>query len=107
MAPWMKTAPPSPRRDRIGQRDFRLLMGQILLAGEEVQEWSALLRDVVADRAPAASDSGPRARRMATQGFSGSNTEIPSARAAPRRCWSEETSRSIISRPCKSRATAN
>src|SRR2546425_4332234 len=39
-----------PRRDRVGQRGVRQLMGQILLAGEEPYEGSALLRDVVADR---------------------------------------------------------
>src|SRR2546427_2938802 len=39
-----------PRRDRVGQRGVRQLMGQILLAGEEPYERSALLRDVVADR---------------------------------------------------------
>src|SRR5574341_934182 len=39
-----------PRRDPVGQRGVRRLMGQILLAGEEPQERSALLRDVVADR---------------------------------------------------------
>jgi len=40
----------SPRRDRVGQWGVRQLMGQILLAGEEPQERSALLRDLVADR---------------------------------------------------------
>ena len=44
---------------------------------------------------------------QASYGFSGSNTEIPSVRAAPRRCWSEETSKSAIPRVCKSKATAN
>jgi len=39
-----------PRRDRVGQRGVRQFMGQILLAGEEPYERSALLRDVVADR---------------------------------------------------------
>src|SRR5438876_2956536 len=39
-----------PRRDRVGQRGVRRFVGQILLAGEEPQERTALLRDVVADR---------------------------------------------------------
>ena len=38
------------RRDRIGQRGVRRLVGQIPLAGEEPHERSALLRDLVADR---------------------------------------------------------
>src|SRR3989442_15816601 len=37
-------------RDRVGQRGIRRFVGQILRAGEEPQERSALLRDVVADR---------------------------------------------------------
>ena len=41
-----------PRRDLVGQRGIRRLMGQILLAGEEPQEGSSLLRDVVAGRPP-------------------------------------------------------
>ena len=39
-----------PGRDRVGQWGIRRLMGQIFLAGEEAQEWPALLRDLVADR---------------------------------------------------------
>jgi hypothetical protein len=39
-----------PRRDRVGQWSIRRLMGQILLAGEEPQEWPALLRNLIADR---------------------------------------------------------
>ena len=35
--------------DRVGQWGVRRLMGQIFLAGEESQEGTALLRDVVAD----------------------------------------------------------
>src|SRR5438128_9477611 len=38
-------------RDRVGQWGVRRLMGQILLAGEEAQEGSALLRDMVANGA--------------------------------------------------------
>src|SRR5688572_308107 len=38
------------KRDRVGQRGVRQLVGQILLAGEEPHERSALLCDVVADR---------------------------------------------------------
>src|SRR5438093_1561181 len=37
-------------RDRVGQRGIRRFVGQILLAGEDPHERSALLRDVVADR---------------------------------------------------------
>src|SRR5881409_2987783 len=37
-------------RDRVGQRRIRRFVGQILLAGEDPHERSALLRDVVADR---------------------------------------------------------
>ena len=48
---------------RLGQRRVGRLVGQVLLAGEEPQERPALLRDVVADRARAASGSAPRARR--------------------------------------------
>src|SRR5947209_11628322 len=40
-----------PRRDRVGQWGVRRLMGQVLLAGEEAQERTALLRNVVADGA--------------------------------------------------------
>jgi hypothetical protein len=40
-----------PRRDRFGQRRIWRFMGEILLAGEEPQKRSALLRDVFADRA--------------------------------------------------------
>src|SRR6266496_2628094 len=36
-----------PRSDRLGQRGIRRFVGQILLAGEEPQEWPALERDVV------------------------------------------------------------
>jgi len=39
-----------PGRDRFGQWGVRRLMGQILLAGEEPQERSALLGDLVAYR---------------------------------------------------------
>src|SRR6266568_5205832 len=39
-----------PRRDRLGQRGVRWLVGEVPLAGEEPQERPALLRDVVADR---------------------------------------------------------
>src|SRR2546425_11777634 len=39
-----------PRRDRVGERRVRQLMGKILLAGEEPQERTALLRDLIADR---------------------------------------------------------
>jgi hypothetical protein len=39
-----------PRRYRVGQRSIRRLMGQILLAGEESQERTALLRDLLSDR---------------------------------------------------------
>src|SRR6266705_5407686 len=39
-----------PRRDRLGQRGVRWLVGEVPLAGEEAQERPALLRDVVADR---------------------------------------------------------
>jgi hypothetical protein len=39
-----------PRRDRFGQWGVRRFVGQILLAGEEAQEWSTLLRDLVANR---------------------------------------------------------
>src|SRR5437773_3397892 len=38
------------RRDGVGQRGVRRLVGEILLAGEEPHERPALLRDVVADR---------------------------------------------------------
>ena len=38
------------RRDRVGQRGVRKFVGQILRAGKEPDERSALLRDVVADR---------------------------------------------------------
>src|SRR5213080_404519 len=37
-------------RDRVGQRGIRRFVGQILLAGEDPHERSALLREVVADR---------------------------------------------------------
>jgi len=40
----------NPQRDRVGQRGIRGFVGQILLAGEEPHERSALLRDMVADR---------------------------------------------------------
>src|SRR6266581_200189 len=39
-----------PRRDRIGERGVRRLMGQILPAGKKPQEPPSLLCDVVADR---------------------------------------------------------
>ena len=39
-----------PRSNRLGQWGIRRLMGQILLAGEEPQEWPALQRDLIADR---------------------------------------------------------
>ena len=39
-----------PQRDRIGQWSVHRLMGQVVFAGEEPQEGSAFLRDVVADR---------------------------------------------------------
>lgn len=38
-----------PGGDRGGQRDLWQFMRQILLTGEEPYEWSAFLRDVVAD----------------------------------------------------------
>jgi hypothetical protein len=38
------------RRHRRGQRGIGKLIGQVLLAGEEAQEWPALLRDLIADR---------------------------------------------------------
>src|SRR6267378_1510951 len=38
------------RRDRVGERGIRRLVGQIRLAGEQPHERPALLRDVVADR---------------------------------------------------------
>src|SRR2546426_5479397 len=37
-------------RDRVGQRGIRRFVGQILLAGEDPHERSALLREVIADR---------------------------------------------------------
>jgi hypothetical protein len=40
-----------PRGDRIWQRGIWQLMGKVLLTGEEPQERTALLRDVIADRA--------------------------------------------------------
>src|SRR6266508_127037 len=39
-----------PHRDRVGQRGVRQFVGEVLLAGEESHERSALLRDVVANR---------------------------------------------------------
>src|ERR687888_2071323 len=39
-----------PVRDRLGQGGLWQLVGQVLLAGEEPDERSAPLRDVVADR---------------------------------------------------------
>ena len=39
-----------PRRNRVGQRGVRRLVGQILSAGEKPEERSALLRVVVTDR---------------------------------------------------------
>ena len=39
-------------RDRVWQRGVRQVVGQILLAGEEPHERSALLRDLIADRSP-------------------------------------------------------
>jgi hypothetical protein len=47
-----------PRRDSVGQWSVWRLMGQILLAGEEPDERSAFLRDVVADRAAVHSRRG-------------------------------------------------
>jgi transglutaminase-like putative cysteine protease len=41
-----------PGRDCVGQLRVRRFMGEILRAGEKPQEWAALLRDVIADRAP-------------------------------------------------------
>jgi len=38
------------RRDRVGQRRIRRLMGHILFAGEEPYERPALQRDMIADR---------------------------------------------------------
>ena len=40
-----------PGRDFVGKWSIRRFMGQILLAGEETQEWPALLRDMVPDGA--------------------------------------------------------
>src|SRR5229473_1520827 len=40
-----------PGGDCVGQRGIWRLMGEVLLAGEEPQEWTALLHDVIADRA--------------------------------------------------------
>src|SRR5271157_2241235 len=40
----------SARRNGVGQRGVRQLVGQILLAGEEPDERSAALHDVIADR---------------------------------------------------------
>jgi len=40
-----------PGRDLVWQGGIRRFMGQILLAGEEAQEWPALLRDMVPDGA--------------------------------------------------------
>jgi hypothetical protein len=40
-----------PGRDFVGQWGIRRFMGQILLAGEEPQEWPALLRDMVSNGA--------------------------------------------------------
>jgi hypothetical protein len=48
MAPRMRSGS-SPRRDGIGKRGVRRLEGRIPLAGEEPQEWSPLLRDMVTD----------------------------------------------------------
>ena len=39
-----------PRRDRVGERGIRRLVGQVLLASEEPKKRSAPLSDVVADR---------------------------------------------------------
>ncbi len=39
-----------PRRDDLWQRGIGRFVGQILLTGEEAQERTALLRDLVADR---------------------------------------------------------
>ncbi len=39
-----------PRDDRRGQRGIRGLEGKVFLAGEETQEWPALLSDMIADR---------------------------------------------------------
>src|SRR2546426_11110089 len=38
------------RRDRVGERGIRRLVGQVPLARKESQEWPSLLGDVVADR---------------------------------------------------------
>jgi len=40
-----------PRRDGIWQRGVGRVVGEVFFAGEEAQEWTTLLRDVVADGA--------------------------------------------------------
>ena len=40
-----------PRCNGVGQRCIRRLVGEVFFAGEEAQEWPALLRVVVADGA--------------------------------------------------------
>ena len=83
-----------PRRDRVGQRGVRRLVGQVLLAGEEPHERPALLRDVVADRPAQHRIAGLERvedRALRDRPSTSSSTSPSDARQRPQMCGQHDS----------------